>query len=190
MEYTLARWSFPAGDPVTGAVVLVAAADAAERGVPHYLDINDSLDDDADDRCAIARESGFELAIERHRLKWTDNEYPLPVSHDLTFRTLAEVGRDRLAEVMASAATTTLDRTDSLSLTRQDAQDWAGTLIDEGVQLGDEKSWLLAESAAGASVGVVGISADDDSAILCYLCVMPAYGGRQLGEQLVYGVTG
>lgn len=186
LEYTLARWSFPAGDPGTGAVVLSAGVDAAVRGVPLYLDINDSVDDDADDRCTIAREAGFELAIEKHRLAWTDSEQRLIVSHDLTFRTLAEVGRDRLAEVMAGAATTTLDRSDSLSLTRQDVRDWAYRFVDRDVQPADEESWLLAESAAGESVGVVGISADGGSAVLCYLCVVPAYRGRRLGEQLVY----
>jgi RimJ/RimL family protein N-acetyltransferase len=185
-EYTLARWSFPAGDAAAGAEVLSAGADPALRGAPLYLPLNGSVHDDVDDRCAIARESGFELAVERHCLVWTDSGQPLTVAHDLRFRTVAEIGRARLAEVMAGAAATTLDRNDRLSLTRQDPRDWADRFIRQDVQPADEKSWLLAESPEGEPVGVTGISAAGDSAILCYLCVVPGYRGRGLGEQLVY----
>ncbi|MEV4597083.1 hypothetical protein AB0K15_06730 [Amycolatopsis sp. NPDC049253] len=57
LAYTLARWSFPAGDLAAGAVVLTAGANPALRGAPLYLDINDSAHEDADDRCTIAREA-------------------------------------------------------------------------------------------------------------------------------------
>ncbi|WP_239155391.1 GNAT family N-acetyltransferase [Amycolatopsis sp. FDAARGOS 1241] len=106
--------------------------------------------------------------------------------HNLRFRTLAEVGRERLAKVMAGAVTTTLDRNDRLNLSRQDPRNWTGSFIHHDVQPADEKSWLLAESPDGESVGVVGISAAGDSAILCHLCVVPEYRGRRLGEQLAY----
>ncbi|MEW2506126.1 hypothetical protein AB0878_37315 [Amycolatopsis sp. NPDC047767] len=167
LAYTLARWSFPAGDTATGVVVLSAGADPALRCAPLYLDINDSVHEDADDRCTIARDTGFELAVERHRLAWVDTGQPLIVSHDLRFRTLAEVGRERVAEVMASAATTTLDRSDRRGLTRQAPRDWADSFLRQDVQPADEKSWLLAESPEGESAGVVGISAAGDSAVLC-----------------------
>jgi len=186
LEHTLARWSFPAGDLVTGAAVLTAGADAAPTGVPVYLDINGAVYDDADDRCAIARESGFELAIEKHRLAWTDSGQPLIESDELAFRTLVEVGRDRLVEVMAGAATSTLDRVDSLSLTRQDPRRWADSFIAHDARSADQDSWLLAESTGGKPIGVVGISADGSNATLCYVCVAPAYRGRRLGEQLVH----
>ncbi|MEV4597084.1 GNAT family N-acetyltransferase [Amycolatopsis sp. NPDC049253] len=108
------------------------------------------------------------------------------MSDDLRFRTLAEVGRERLAEVMAGAATTTLDRGDRLRMIRQDPRDWADSFLRHDVRPADERSWRLADSPEGESVGVVGISATGDSAVLCYLCVVPEYRGRRLGEQLVY----
>jgi ribosomal protein S18 acetylase RimI-like enzyme len=186
IEYTLARWSFPEADVVAGAAVLTAGADTAPAGVPIYLDVNAAVYEDADDRCAVAGKCGFELHIEKLRLAWTDDGQSLNGPTGLTFRTLAEVGRDRLASAMAGAATSTLDRADSLSLAHQDPRHWADSFIAHDARSVDEASWLLAESAGGEPIGVVGISADGNDATLCYLCVAPAYRGRRLGEQLVY----
>ncbi|MEY9933987.1 ribosomal protein S18 acetylase RimI-like enzyme [Catenulispora sp. GP43] len=168
------RWE--PGQSTAARLVLEAAIAAAEPGQVLNSSINAEVHTDPAGQIALLESCGFELWQEEEGFWWSDEGQDLPAPEGITVRTLAEVGTDRFAELMAACTTDSLDRIDVDAVAAMGPSRWATEFL---AGCGDS-TWLLAEDAAsGQAVGYVAVGEFDPGVgTITYIGVAPEHRGR------------
>jgi GNAT superfamily N-acetyltransferase len=150
------------GQVAAARAIIGAAVSAAAPGTELHLAANAESDDRISERLALFGSCGFTLWQEKEGFWWADANQELPAAEGVTVRSLAEVGRDRCAEVIASCATGTLDRIDADAIASMGSSGWAAALIGDAARPEEEDTWLVIENRGGDAVGYVAVGAFDD----------------------------
>ena len=79
-------------------------------------------------------------------------------------RTLAEIGRERYAWVIAACTAGTLDRIDADAIASMGGAGWAAALIGEAARPDEEDICFIIENAAGDPAGYVAVGVFDEDA--------------------------
>jgi ribosomal protein S18 acetylase RimI-like enzyme len=137
-------------------------------------------------RRAVFEAAGMPLFQEKEGFLWTPSTSPAPPHARLTFRGIAEVGRELYAATMSRCIDDTLDRQDRYyaALTGRDGwgPEMLGFLTDE-----DAPTWLLGFDPDDAIVGYMALGAFDEAGrgTIMHIGVMPEHRGRGYIDDLL-----
>jgi ribosomal protein S18 acetylase RimI-like enzyme len=166
--------------------VVTVAADAAPR--PVHVHTNAETHEQVDERLAVLAGCGFELFQEKEGLWWSDDDAARPGPGSLTFASMADVGREPFAALLAAGTDGALDRLDRMMVQRQGARSWAERFLEVHVATSDESSWFIATDCRGERVGYVGLVERDPDArtgTISHIGVRPDQRGRHYGDELL-----
>jgi RimJ/RimL family protein N-acetyltransferase len=174
-----------------GRGLLAATLDKVRAEVPARLDVrvNREMHDHADSRVRLLEDLGMTLFQEKEGFTWRDSGTPVSPPHRLSFATVLEVGRVRYQKVMARAGRDTLDRNDRWYRSHMDESHWAAQMM-EYLDEADAPSWLVASTAAGEAVGMVGVSGFEPGvATITFIGVVPEHRGHGYSGDLLQAAT-
>src|SRR5215467_13611054 len=135
------RWS--RGAVAAAHAIVEAAVEAAPPGAELQITTNTEVHDWIDERLALATSLGFTLWQEKEGFWLTDRGQRLPATEGVGVRTLADIGRDAYAEVVAGCTAGTLDRVDADAVASMGALGWADALIGSCYADEDAASWFV-----------------------------------------------
>jgi ribosomal protein S18 acetylase RimI-like enzyme len=179
------RW---ADDQVAAARAIInAAVGAAEPGTKLHLTANAEVDDRIGERLALFESCGFALWQEKEGFWWADAGQDLQAPADVTARTLAEVGRERYAAIVASCTAGTLDRIDADAIASMGSAEWAAALIADAARPEEEDSWFVIENDRGEAVGYVAVGSfgEDATGTIFHVGVAVGHRGHGYIDQLL-----
>lgn len=167
--------------------VIEAAVDAAQPGIELQLTANTEVHDWIPERVALFESVGFSLWQEKQGFWFADDGQEMPPPEGVKVHTLAEIGRDAFVDVVAACTPGTLDRVDADWIASVGAYRWAGALLDDCLQSGDEHYWYVIASAADEPVGFVAPGAFDepDTGTIQHIGVVVGHRGHGYVDQLL-----
>jgi ribosomal protein S18 acetylase RimI-like enzyme len=170
----------------TARELLDAVADLA-RGVTLFIEqrLNPEVHRDIPLWRGVLEDAGFTLFHEKEGFVWTDEGGELPEPQHLTFRSLAEVGRDAYASAMAATIPGTLDRNDRFYLDACGPLGW-GREMAAAAEPEDEPTWLLAYEPDRMLAGYVGVARFEEGVgTIAHIGVVPDRRGRGYVNELL-----
>jgi GNAT superfamily N-acetyltransferase len=178
------RWA--QGQAEAARAVIGAAVASAGPGAELHLTANAEVDDWLDDRLALFESCGFTLWQEKEGFWWADGGQDLPAPQGVIVRTLAEIGRERFAGVIAACTAGTLDRVDADAIGSMGGGAWAAALMSDAARPGEEDSWLVIENAGGDAAGYVAVCAfGPDTGTIVHIGVAGGHRGHGYIDQLL-----
>lgn len=179
-------WLADGTPPATARELLDAVAELA-RGVTPFIErrLNPEVHRDIPAWRGLLEDAGFTLFQEKEGFVWTDDAGALPEPQHLTFRSMAEVGRDVYAAAMAATIPGTLDRNDRFYLDACGPLGW-GTEMAAAAESEDESAWLLAYEPDGTLAGYVGVGRFEEGVgTIAHIGVVPDRRGRGYVNELL-----
>ncbi len=181
-------------DPLltAGELFLGTLAQIASQ-VPAVLDvrINPEVHDAVDARRRALESLGFELFQEKQGFAWAvdGNAWPQPPAR-ITVRSIVEIGPDAYIDLLAGAATGTLDRSDRYYQSHMTPAEWATEMLGY-LDPFDAPLWLAGYEATGEPVGYVAVSGFDEptTATIIHIGVLPAARGHGYVDELLAAGT-
>ncbi|MEP7023010.1 MAG: GNAT family N-acetyltransferase [Actinomycetota bacterium] len=174
------------GQAAAAGAVIEAAVQAAGPGAELHLTANAETDDRIGERLALFESAGFTLWQEKEGVWWTDTGQELPAPDGVQVRTLAGIGRERYAQVIADATDGTLDRIDADAIAVMGAAGWAAALIDDAAQPEEEDIWFVIENSRRDAVGYVAVGAfAAGTGTVLHIGVSRAHRGHGYIDQLL-----
>ena len=113
---------------VDAAAAIADAALGRATGEVHFT-ANPHVHPHVEERVDLAYRLGFELWQEKEGFFWTDPGGDLPVPECLRFRSMAEIGPEAYAEIVAAAAVGSLDRLQVDDVAHNTPLGWATEFI-------------------------------------------------------------
>ena len=168
------RWA--PGQVEAARLVVEAAIAAARPGEVLNAATNVAVHPEPAERIAVFESCGFELWQEKEGFWWADEGQELPLPEGVAVRRSAEVGHDRLIDLIAACTVGTLDRIDIDATAAMGLGAWAKAFLDST----RDSTWLLAEDVgSGQTVGFVSVGEFDPGVgTITYIGVLPAHRGR------------
>ena len=179
------RWS--RGSVAAARAIVEAAVEAAPAGAELQISTNTEVHEWIDERLALAESLGFALWQEKEGFWFTDRVQPLPEPEGVVVGTLAGIGRDAYAGVIAACTAGTLDRVDADAVASMGAAGWADAFIGSCHTDEDADSWFVISNAAGERCGFVAVGAFDEEATgtILHIGVVPGHRGNGYVDQLL-----
>ena len=179
------RWA--EGQAAAAGAVIDAAVRAAAPGTELHLIASAEEHEWLDERLALFRSREFTLWQEKEGFWWADEGQQLPAPEGVTVRTLAEIGRERYAGVIAACTAGTLDRIDADAIASMGGAGWAAALIGEAARPDEEDICFIIENAAGDPAGYVAVGAFDEDATgtIMHIGVVAGQRGHRYIDQLL-----
>jgi hypothetical protein len=180
------RWA--EGQADAARAIIDAVVRQAGPGTELHLTANAEDHERIDERLALFASCGFTLWQEKEGFWWADDGQELPAPSGVIVRTLAEVGRDRYAEVIAACTAGTLDRIDADAIASMGGgAAWAGAFIGAAARPDEEDIWFVIENSDGAAVGYVAVGAFDEDAVgtIMHIGVAGRHRGHGYVDQLL-----
>jgi ribosomal protein S18 acetylase RimI-like enzyme len=169
---------------VDAAAAIADAALGRATGEVHFT-ANPHVHPHVKERVNLAYRLGFELWQEKEGFFWTDPGGDLPVPECLRFRSMAEIGPEAYAEIVAAAAVGSLDRLQVDDVAHNTPLGWATEFIK--IYSGsDQHSWLAAYDPAGTPVGFVGVGHfENETGTIMHIGVVAEHRGNGYVHQLM-----
>lgn len=173
-----------------GRVLFAAARESAGDELVNALQASVNVTNDhSGERRRLFEAVGMTLFQEKQGYGWLSTDNPPAEPLRLSFQTVAQVGHERFRAVLGQIGAETLDRNDALYRELAGEANWAKVFMTF-LRPADAPGWLLASTPEGADVGVVAVSAfDETTATITIIGVVPEQRGRGYIDDLLRAAT-
>ncbi|MCB5183346.1 GNAT family N-acetyltransferase [Streptomyces antimicrobicus] len=183
----------PAGDPATGLALLDAAATLARaHGATELEHVVDApaqapqFQRDPERRGALLRRSGFDVIRDGRRYALDVPAELPPEDPRLTFRPLAELGREPFVAALAELLGDTADARLAAMVAEHGRRGAAELLFEDTAGLRHEPHWWELGYAADGTPAVISLPAENPGApVIGFVGVLPAHRGKGYATSVV-----